>query len=318
MPVTINQPDKNFKKNIFLTKMKQLKLIGFDYLLLIAATQFIFRYGFLEQQAGLPIALNDWQYALFVLATVFIAAGGFLINNVINKGHKFTISEGTGYNIYGFLTLSALGIGYYISDYINRPAFLLVFAATAGSLYFYATNLRKSLLLGNLIISLMSGLILLSIGVFNLYPVIIPENQSYLKTIFEVLLDYSFFALIITFIITILKDLKDSDADYNDGLSTLPIAMGKDRTVKIAFFLSLLPLGMLLYYGTEYIASLIWAMGYGLFFIACPLIYFSIKLWGAKTNKDFAHLLTVLKLVLILSAISIAVITFNIHYNAQG
>lgn len=298
--------------------MKLLKLIGFDYLVLIAATQFIFRYGFLEQQPDLPIALNDWQYALFVVSTVFIAAGGFLINNVINKGDKYTISEGMGYNIYGVLTLSALGIGYYISDYINRPAFLLVFAATAGSLYFYATNLRKSLLLGNIIISLIAGLTILSIGVFNLYPVIIPENQSYLKTIFEVLLDYSLFAFIIIFIITVIKDLKDSDADYNEGLSTLPIAIGKDRAVKIAFFLSLLPLGMVLYYGVEYITTLLWALGYGLFFIVCPLIYFSIKLWGAKTNKDFAHLLTVLKLVLILSTISIAVITFNIHYNAQG
>ena len=295
--------------------MKQLKLIHFDYLLLIALSQFIFRYGFLERQAGLPIALNDWQYALFVLATVFIAAGGFLINDVINKNDKFNISEGKGYNIYGFLTLTALAIGYYISDYINRPTFLLVFAAAAGTLYFYATNLRKSLLLGNIILSLTGALTILSIGLFNLYPVIVPGNQAYLKTIFELLLDYSFFACIILFIITLVKDLKDTDADYNEGLSTLPIALGKDRTIKIVFLLSLVPLGMLFYYGTVYIKSLMWALGYGLFFIVCPLIYFSIKVWGAKTKSDFAHLLTILKLILILTAVSIAVITFNINYN---
>lgn len=296
--------------------MKLLKLIGFNYLLLIAAAQLIFRYGFMEQQPGLPIALDHLQYALLVISSVFIAAGGFLINNIINKGDKFAISEGTGYNIYGFLTLSAFGIGYYISDYIGRPTFLFLFAATAGTLYFNATNLRKSLLLGNIMIAIISALSILSIGIFNLYPVIVPENQSYLKTIFELLLDYSLFAFIISFILTLIKDLKDTDADYNEGMNTLPIVIGRKRTVNTVFFLSLIPLGMLLYYGTVYLKELIWALGYGLLFIVGPLIYFMIKLLNAGTQKEYSHLITVLKLILFFTAVSIAVITFNINQDA--
>ena len=53
--------------------MKYLKLIRFQNLLMIALMQCIIRYGFLKLQK-VELALADWQFALLVLATVFIAA----------------------------------------------------------------------------------------------------------------------------------------------------------------------------------------------------------------------------------------------------
>ena len=61
--------------------MKYLKLIRYQNLLMLALMQLIFRYGFLELQ-NIPLDLVDWQYILLVLATVCIAAGGYIVNNI--------------------------------------------------------------------------------------------------------------------------------------------------------------------------------------------------------------------------------------------
>lgn len=64
-----------------------LKLIGYRNLVWIALTQLIFHFFFLKQQ-GFDLALKDWQFLLLVLATLCIAAGGFLIQNVLEKSSR--------------------------------------------------------------------------------------------------------------------------------------------------------------------------------------------------------------------------------------
>ena len=89
--------------------MKYLKLIRFQNLLMIALMQCIIRYGFLKLQK-VELALADWQFALLVLATVFIAAGGYIINDImdqetdsINRPNQVivgrSISESMAYNL---------------------------------------------------------------------------------------------------------------------------------------------------------------------------------------------------------------------------
>jgi len=296
--------------------MKLLRLIRIDNLLLLAFVQLIFRYGFLEYQAQLPIALEHWQYALLILSCVCIAAGGFLINAVLDRGHPADYPEAKAYNIYALLNIIGVGIGFYLSNYIGKPGFATLFIIVAATLYIYASSLRQSLLIGNFIIAVIVALSVLIVGIFNLYPVIIPENQGYLGTIFELFIDYAIFGFLITFLRELVKDLRDTDIDYNSGRSTLPIILGRERAAKVVFFLAFIPLGLLLYYADVYMLNLLWSLIYLLLFIAGPIIYFIIKLWGAKTPKDLDHLALVLKLVLVFAAISIAVIIFDIIYHA--
>lgn len=297
--------------------MKFLKLIGFENLIVLAFAQFIIKYGFLNQQPNLFLALNDKNYCLLVLASVLIAAGGFLINNITANGsERYGLSESAAFYIYGGLTIGGLAAGYYISDLIGRPSFLFVFGVTVATLYFYATSLRNSLLLGNITIAFITALSVVVISVFCLYPVVVPIDRGLIVTVFDLLLDYSIFTLIISFMITLVKDLKETDTDYNSGLSTLPIAIGKTRTAKVVFVFGLIAAAMLLYYANAYLKELLWALGFGLLFILGPIIYFLINIWTAKTQKEFATLEIILKLVLFFTAASIAVITFNIKYNA--
>lgn len=300
--------------------MKLLKLTGLPNLLLLAFSLFIFKYGFLDRQAGFTPALNHWQYALFVLACIFIAAGGFFMNNVFGYGKDSSteVSESKGYNIYIALTLIGVGLGYYIANFTGKPMYVAVFVVAAATMYIYATSLKQIVLISNIVVSFLMILPIVAVGLFNIYPMLNQYNQPLLATLFDLLLDYAYFTFIISLIYTLINDLAHADADYNAGIDTLPIVLGRARSLKIVFVFSLLPLGLLFFYGNQYFKDLLIAAGYTLLFIVAPLIYFLLKLWNATTEKDFQHLEKVLKVVLFFTALSIAVITFNIQYNAKG
>ncbi len=300
--------------------MKLIKLYGLHNAALLAFGMFAFKFGFLDQQADVSLALSNWQYALMVLACVLIAVGGSFINNVAGVGKENTTkySEATAYNIYIALTLAGVGIGYYIANFTGRPMFSGIFIAGAATLYIYATSLKQTILVSNILIALTMALPVVAIGIFTLFPMLADYNRPLLATLFDLMLDYALFIFVIGLLITFIKDLAATDEDYNSGITTLPIALGRARTLKIVLAFTILPVAMLFYYGNNYIIDLTIALGYGLFLILGPLLYFAIKAWSAKTQKDFVHLETVLRFVLFFTLLSIVVITLNIQYNAKG
>jgi 4-hydroxybenzoate polyprenyltransferase len=308
--------------------MKYLKLIRYPNLIMLAIMQFIFRYGFTKQQ-NIGLSLADWQYALLVLSTICIAAGGYIINNIFdvatdsdNKPNDVvvgkTISENNAYNLYAGFTIIGVGIGFYLSNVIQKPGFAAVFVIVASTLYLYATSLKQSLLIGNIIVALLMSFSIIIIGIFDLYPATYDGNQVIMSIIFKILLDYAIFAFIINFIREIVKDLEDQNGDYNQGMNTLPIAFGKNRTTKLVFGLSFIPIISILYYINSYLFSsgLILSSLYGFIFILAPLIYFTIKMWSAKTQDDFKHLSFILKCVMFFGIFSIAIITYNMKHHA--
>jgi 4-hydroxybenzoate polyprenyltransferase len=308
--------------------MNYLKLIRYQNLLMLALMQLIFRYGFLELQ-NIPLALADWQYILLVLATMSIAAGGYVINNIFdvetdteNKPEnvivgKF-ISETKAYNLYIGFTVIGVAIGFYLSNVISKPSFASIFIIIAATLYFYATSLKQGLLIGNFIVALLLSFSVIIIGIFDLYPVTFEENRAFMGLLFSILLDYAIFAFIINFIREIVKDLQDVEGDSNQGMNTLPIAFGTKNTTKLVFGLSFIPVILILnYINTNLFSSgLLYGTLFGLVFILAPLLYFATKIWSANNQKDFHHLSTVLKWILFFGILSIVVISLNIKYNA--
>ena len=308
--------------------MNYLKLIRYQNLLMLALMQLIFRYGFLELQ-NIPLALADWQYILLVLATVCIAAGGYIINNIFdvetdteNKPENVIVgkfvSETKAYNLYIGFTVIGVAMGFYLSNVINKPSFASIFIVIATTLYFYATSLKQSLLIGNFIVALLLSFSVVIIGIFDLYPLTFMENRAVMGLLFGILLDYAIFSFIINFIREIVKDLQDLNGDFNQGMNTLPIVFGVKRTAKLVFALSFIPIILILnYINTNLFSSgLVYGTLYGLILILAPLIYFSTKIWSAKTTQDFHHLSTVLKWILFFGILSIVVISLNIKYNA--
>lgn len=300
--------------------MKLLKHFNIPALLLLAITMLTLKFGFLDRQEGIILALNQWQYFLLVLAAVLVAAGGFFINSVFGFGKDGNpdVSEAKGYNIYIVLNLAGIGLSYYLSNGLEKPMLLSgLFVLAAATMYVYATGLKQMLIVSNIIVALLIALPVIIVPLFMMFPILtlVPEEvRAQFTLLFRIFIDYTIFTFIIGLILSFVNDLANNDTDYNAGLNTLPILLGRGRTIKIVLGLSVIPVGLVLYYANEYLINLIYALGYVLLFILGLLAYFILKLFSAKATKDFIHLESILKLVLLFTAFSIMVITFNIDY----
>lgn len=304
--------------------MKYLNLIRYKNLLMIALMQLILLFGFLKLQ-NISLALAIWQYVLLIVSTVCIAAGGYIINDVfdqntdnINKPNDVivgkSVSEGRAYNLYVGFTLVGVCIGFYLSNLVLRPNFLLFFILPSALLYIYATSLKQMMIIGNIIVSAMLSFSIIIIAIFMILPAIDEVNKPQMHAVISVLSDFAIIAFIINFLREIVKDLEDVNGDYNQGMQTLPIVLGVSRTTKLVFGLSFIPIICILYYIYNYMFHLTYATLFILGFIIGPLLYFMIKTWSAKTKTDFHHLSSVLKLAIFFGIISIVVIGLNMKY----
>lgn len=289
--------------------------------------QLVFRYGFLKYQ-DIWLSLSDFQYALLVLSTVLIAAGGYVINDIFDQDTDAenkpkgvlvgkSISEATAYYIYAGLTLGGVAIGMYLSNVIQKPGFISLFIFIAALLYFYASALKQMLLIGNVVVAALLGFSVLIIGFFDIFPATYDGNAQRMSLIFSILKDYAIFAFIINFIREIVKDLEDVNGDYNQGMSTLPIVLGISRTARVVFGLLFIPLFILLHYLYKNImeSELYYAAVYALAFIIAPLLFCIVRMWSAQTKKDFHQVSMILKWILFFGILSILVVNFNIISN---
>lgn len=308
--------------------MKFLKLIRYKNLLMLAFMQLLFRYAFLKQQE-IPLALSDWQYGLLVLSTVLLAAAGYVINNIydvgtdsINKPNNVVVGKGitetAAYNIYIGLNISGVAISFILSNIIMRPTFASLFILIASLLYFYATTLKQIMILGNFVVALLLAMSVLIIGVFDLFPATTAENQAQMASLFSILIDYALFAFMINFIREIVKDIEDVNGDYNMGMNTLPVAIGVTRAAKIALGFAIIAFILSgLYCNTYFMQNKLYiAVFYAFATVLAPLLYFIVKIFSAKSQKEFHHLSSILKLILFFGILSILVIALNIKYNA--
>lgn len=296
-----------------------LNLIRWKNLLMLAFVQLLIKYAlflpFLES-TELSITLNGFGFGLLVFSTLCIAAAGNIINDIydvetdlVNRpshviiGKK--ISEKSAYTLFIALNVVGVLIGFYLSHLVGKSGFFAIFVIISALLYVYASYLKQMLLLGNIVVSILVGLSILIVGVFELIPSITDQNQATQLTFFKILLDYALFAFFINLTREIIKDLEDVDGDYKSGMNTLPIAIGRDRASKVAFTVSLLPLAGAIYYVATYLYNYELLIGYFVVLIIIPLIYITIKSFNAKTKKHYQHISNILKLVMFFGMLSL-------------
>ncbi|WP_452603169.1 geranylgeranylglycerol-phosphate geranylgeranyltransferase [Pontimicrobium sp. MEBiC06410] len=286
-----------------------LNLIRWKNLLMIAFVQLLVKYALFNSLA-VDTYLSPINFTLLILSTLCIAAGGYIINDIydvetdtINKPNLVIIgkhiSESKANTLYMALTFIGVIIGFYLANGIGRPKFFGFFVIIAALLYVYSTSLKQIAVVGNIIVSFLVASSILIVGIFELLPAINEQNQNLQSTMFEVLADFGIFAFLLNFIREIVKDIQDVDGDYKSGMQTLPIILGKSRTAKIAFTLTLITIAIIIFYVTKYLFMHKEVVIYFLIMVVGPLIYTAIKLFTAEKNSEFKHISFILKLTML-------------------
>lgn len=284
------------------------KLIKIENLLFIILAQLCLRYGLLNS-LDIDLLLSDLGILLLIIATFCIGAAG----NIILETHATAsaiipskIREKTANTL--FIILSTIGvlIGFYLSNIIGKPGFVTIFILTSAIYYIYATYLKEILILKNITMAILVSVSILAIAIFDLVPTITPLNREAVSFIFSIVKDYAILAFLLTFVREIAKDCYSLDTDYNHGIKTIPIALGKSRTAKLIMALSLLISALLFYYTYTYLFANTKATLFVLLGLIAPLLIISFKSWTAETIKDFKLLSILIKIVMVIAAISFA------------
>jgi len=310
--------------------LKLLQLIRFKNLLLIALVQILIKYALFPSlsmfidgtSVFVSTTLDPFQFILLVISTLCIASGGYIINDIldvnadsINKPDQLVIgkhiSVNKAYNYYMIFTVIGVVLGFYLSHAVGQSSFFAIFVIIAALLYIYATFLQQILLVGNIVIGLMVGLSLIIVGIFDLLPAVTPQNQYLQSSMFEVLFDYSVFAFIITLIREIVKDIQDVDGDYKAQLKTLPIVLGINRASKIAFVITIIAIGILIYYLAAFLYMQEIVVVYFLITVIAPLVYVAIKLFTAEKKTEFKKISKWLKVIMLLGILSMVIHLLN-------
>lgn len=286
--------------------------------------QLVFRYLFLTQ-SYIDLALTDFNYILLVLSTVCIAAGGAVMQHIMNQEedeikqpkHRLvgtTISEAAAYNWYIGLTIVGVGIGFYLANVIYKPTFASLFVLVATLLYVQATNLKQIPLLGNCITALLVAISIAVIALFDIFPATDISNKVRMSEVFGILIDYAVLGFGLTLIKELLRDLKNRATDDMLGNNTVVTRFGLNKVKSLLGVIIVVVLGAILYYCNTFLFELTIALSFILLTMVGPLLFMGIKLITSTTQKDFALLERTLQVVLFCSILSVAVIVYTLKH----
>ncbi|CAN5578194.1 geranylgeranylglycerol-phosphate geranylgeranyltransferase [soil metagenome] len=278
-------------------------------LVIIALTQFLVRYCIImpayitefNNTGVFPPHLSKTEFFLLLFATMAIAAGGYLINDVfdvhideVNKhgkniiGKKISV-QSASLTAYVLFTIGSI-IGISVSFSANTTAMGLLLPFSAVSLYMYSSHFKRQLLTGNLVIAFLSALSVLIVALFE--PHFYPNIQF--------VLIYGVFAFIISLIREIIKDVEDIKGDDRFQCKTFPILYGIQRTktlLGILITLNLVIMGyfLYLYFYTNTVISFWYLVG----IFAIPFIALGYLVSSAETEKDFHYASTFAKFIML-------------------
>lgn len=267
-------------------------------------------------------SLNVLHFFLLIISSVFIAAAGYIINDYfdlnidrINKPNKLIVQNiiSRRWAIAWHLALSITGIiiGFYLdlTTHVTLLGFSNLFCVLL--LFIYSISLKKKLLSGNIIISLLTAWTVLVVTWCEARFFFNPAD-TIVRKIIRVTFLYAGFAFIISLVREAIKDIEDMEGDRKYGCETMPIMWGVNASkIYVAIWLTIIILTLALV--TIYMLQLHWWFSavYCVILIILPLIKIFQKLFTAKTPPDFHKLSTMVKLVMFTGILSM--IFFRIY-----
>jgi 4-hydroxybenzoate polyprenyltransferase len=304
-----------------------LKLIRLRNLVFIALTQFLFYYCILIPlltQAHAVISLDRPRFFLLILASVFIAAAGYIINDYfdvdidqVNKPAKNVVDiiVSRRWAMLWHFVLSGVGVllSLYVSWRTGLWYIVIANLACVFLLFGYSVSLKHKLLSGNILISLLTAwvVLILCLSEIRLFREVAPAIAQAEHKVVRLGFLYAAFAFVISLIREAIKDMEDIEGDARHGSETMPIAWGI-QTTKIYVAVWIAVLLALLVATVVYVLQFHWwwPVIYIVLFIVLPLAFIFYKLFQATTPQQFHYLSNITKLVMLTGILSMVFFYF--------
>ena len=286
--------------------------------MIIILTQYLMRWCIIKPILNVynfNLQFSELNFFFLVMATVFITAAGYVINDYFDTktdlvNRPETVIVGRLLNrrwailLHVILNGIGIGLGTYISFYVEMPILSVVFVFITGILWFYSTSYKRQFLVGNIAVATLTALVPLMVILFEIpllnkeYGLLITEMYFDFNHIILWVSAFAFYAFLLTMIREIIKDVEDYEGDSVYGGKTMPIVLGvvNSKIVIITFILT--TLFSLLYVYFRFLNDL-YTLIYFVIFLIIPLIYLVFKIIVADGKKDYHKASNLSKLIML-------------------
>ena len=306
-----------------------IKMIRLPNLFFIALTQILFHIAVLDTillPLGTRPSIDGLNFILLVVSSVLIAAAGYIINDYfdinidqINKPTANVVDKivSRRWAMAWHFVLS--GVGILLSAWVAwRTGFWYILLGNfmcVVLLFGYSVSLKRKLLFGNILISLLTAWVILVIGLAEFTSPVFTSSKIVEASgkIIRISLLYGGFAFISSLIREAIKDIEDMQGDEKYGCRTMPIVWGVN-SAKVYIAVWLVVILALLIILEVYVARFEWwwAMTYSIVFIIGPFVIIFLQLYKAKDQKDYHRLSNWTKLVMLTGILSMIFFYFYI------
>jgi 4-hydroxybenzoate polyprenyltransferase len=294
------------------------RLIRFPNLAFIALTQFFFYHGIIIRQRtahpGALFSLDNEGFQLLLVASFLIAAGGYVINDYfdinidsINKPDRQVvervIKRRWAMVWHVLFSFSGWLLSILLSRRLENPFPAVFNTGAIMLLWFYSTNFKRRLLIGNVVISLLTAWVVLVLYVAEAgitFELPSSTQTSYITDIYKAAILFGGFAFISSLIREAVKDLEDMKGDARYACRTMPIVWGVRSTkifIGVWMIVLICALSSLSIY---YLLHARWELAtYLIVGVVVPASYALLRLDRASTTADYRLISQLIKLFML-------------------
>ncbi len=226
----------------------------------------------------------------------------------MNRPEKIIVGKDISLNqaLYLNFIFNALGIlfGLLLAFDVGDWNYSFIFIFTSGILWFYSSSYKAIPLLGNVIISVLTGIVPLLVVLFEMivfsehYKAELSAGEINYMPVFYFVLGFAIYGFWMNMIREFVKDIEDIPGDVDADKKTIAVTFG-ERISKIltTVFSAIMIAGMGYVY---YVFLRNWAtLAFSIAFIALPLIFLMYRLWRSTEKKDFHFVQNGIKVLMI-------------------
>jgi 4-hydroxybenzoate polyprenyltransferase len=322
-----------------------LNLIRWKNLLIVILTMVLMRYAVLASVVSrIGIILNSgpgeeipmvlqfplFEFILLVAATVFLTAGGYVINDyfdiktdLINKGKVIVgtrVPRRQAMMWHNIFNIAGVSLGFYISWKDGYFWLGIMFLLVSGLLYFYSASYKRQFLIGNIVVATLVAMVPLLVAIYewpalyrfySLNAVSLPDISFILYWVGG----FAVFAFLTTLTREIIKDIEDFEGDIAYGRNTVPVVTGILAAKIISISLIALTVALLYLVWYLFINDKITLL-YMSIAVVLPLLYVIFKVVVSNNRKQLHNASSIMKVVMLTgilySLVVKAILTWNL------
>jgi 4-hydroxybenzoate polyprenyltransferase len=216
---------------------------------------------------AIPLSLKfPWyDFLILVIATLFITAGGYVINDyfdiktdLINRGEVIVgtkIPRRQAMKWHNILNIAGVTAGFFISWKAGYFWMGILFLIVSGLLYFYSASYKRQFLIGNIVVALLTAMVPMLVVFYEWpalyrYYIVNAMTPPQLGLVFYWVGGFALFAFLTTLTREIIKDIEDFEGDIAYGRNTVPVVTGilTSKIISIIFILITVALLYIVWY----------------------------------------------------------------------